>query len=100
MAYTIPQATRDQWHKLAQSAGLPYAIIVGQHIYDLQGLIRVLEEELQKATQPTTSPNTSSTSAATQAESDSPHPHEASTPTRPWRLTIPPPHTKTILRRK
>ena len=67
MAYTIPQATRDQWHKLAQSAGLPYATIVGQHIYDLQGLIRVLEEEVQKATsaQPT-SPTNSSITATTQ----------------------------------
>ena len=50
--YTIPQATRDQWKKLAASSGLPYATIVGQHVYDLQGELSVLQDELTRVSGP------------------------------------------------
>jgi hypothetical protein len=51
MSYIIPEATRIQWKQQAKAANIPYATIVGQHIYDLQGLAEVLSQQLAQATQ-------------------------------------------------
>lgn len=48
---SLPEEVRDQLKKQAQVAGLPYATILEQHIYDLQGLESVLEAELRDADQ-------------------------------------------------
>lgn len=60
MAYTIPDATRQQWKKQAQAASMAYSTIVGQHVYDMQGLVEVLDQQLAQATKDLngTAPNT------------------------------------------
>ena len=55
MAYKIPDGTLKQWKKLAAASGSPYATIVGQHVYDIQGLVNVLTEEVAQAKKPGTS---------------------------------------------
>ncbi len=54
MSYIIPEGTRKQWKKLADASGSPYAKIVGQHVYDIQGLVNVLTEQVAQAKQPAT----------------------------------------------
>lgn len=49
MTFTIPDAVRKQMKQQAAASGLPYATIVGQKVYDLQGLVDVLTAELQDA---------------------------------------------------
>jgi len=51
MAFTIPDAARAQMKQQAAAAGMPYATLVGQKVYDLQGLVAVLSAELQDAQQ-------------------------------------------------
>ena len=51
MAYSIPDKVRDQMHRQATASGLPYATIVGQRLYDLQGLADVLKTAVQQAQQ-------------------------------------------------
>jgi hypothetical protein len=51
MTFTIPDATRAQMKQQAAAAGMPYATLVGQKVYDLQGLVDVLTGELQQARQ-------------------------------------------------
>lgn len=51
MAFSIPDAKRAQMKQQATAAGMPYATVVGQHVYDLQGLVDVLSAELQQAHQ-------------------------------------------------
>lgn len=51
MAYTIPEKVRDQMQQQATAAGLPYATIVAQRLYDLQGLATVLQTTLDQAQQ-------------------------------------------------
>lgn len=51
MTFTIPDATRAQMKQQAAAAGMPYATLLGQKIYDLQGLVDVLTGELQEARQ-------------------------------------------------
>ncbi len=51
MTFTIPDAERQRMRHLAASSGLPYATIVGQKVYDLQGLVDVLTSELAAAQQ-------------------------------------------------
>jgi hypothetical protein len=51
MTFTIPDATRAQMKQQAAAAGMPYATLVGQKVYDLQGLVDVLTGELQQAQQ-------------------------------------------------
>ena len=51
MSFTIPDAVRQQMKQQAAAAGLPYATIVGQKVYDLQGLVNVLATELGEAQQ-------------------------------------------------
>ena len=48
MTYTIPEATRARWKKLAADSGLPYATIVNQHLYDIRGLADVLSDQLAR----------------------------------------------------
>ena len=48
--YIIPEATRTQWKKLAQATGMPYSTVVGQHVYDIQGLVEALDQELTQTT--------------------------------------------------
>jgi len=49
MAYAIPDHVVQEMRKLAESSGLPYATIVNQHLYDLQGLVGALQSELADA---------------------------------------------------
>lgn len=65
MTYTIPEATRAQWKKLASASGLPYATIVNQHLYDIRGLADVLSEQLERDQQ--TAGDTSQDEAARDA---------------------------------
>lgn len=51
MAFTIPEAVREQMKQQAAAAGMPYGTLVGQKVYDLQGLVAVLSSELQAAQQ-------------------------------------------------
>jgi hypothetical protein len=51
MAFMIPEATRAQMKQQAAAAGMPYATLVGQKVYDLQGLVDVLSAELHDAQQ-------------------------------------------------
>ena len=51
MTFTIPEATRTQMKQQAVAAGMPYATLVGQKVYDLQGLVDVLTAELHDAQQ-------------------------------------------------
>jgi hypothetical protein len=51
MTFTIPDATRAQMKQQATAAGMPYGTLVGQKVYDLQGLVDVLTAELQQAQQ-------------------------------------------------
>lgn len=46
MAYTIPAAILAQMRQQAVNAGMPYATVVAQHVYDLQGLVAVLKDEV------------------------------------------------------
>ncbi len=49
MAYVIPDRVLQEMKKLAESSGLPYATIVNQRLYDLQGLVGALQLELHDA---------------------------------------------------
>ncbi|HEX2914308.1 MAG TPA: hypothetical protein VH186_26145 [Chloroflexia bacterium] len=49
MASSLPEAKRSEMEKLAKDSGLPYATILGQHIYDLKGLESVLCSQLERA---------------------------------------------------
>lgn len=51
MTFTIPDAVRQQMKQQAAAAGMPYGTLVGQKVYDLQGLVAVLTGELQAAQQ-------------------------------------------------
>ncbi len=51
MTFTIPDAVRQQMKQQAATAGMPYGTLVGQKVYDLQGLVDVLTGELQAARQ-------------------------------------------------
>ncbi|MCA1668739.1 MAG: hypothetical protein LC793_15345 [Thermomicrobia bacterium] len=51
MTFTIPDAIRQQMRQQATAAGMPYGTLVGQKVYDLQGLVDVLTSELQQAQQ-------------------------------------------------
>lgn len=51
MTFTIPDAVRQQMKQQAAAAGMPYGTLVGQKVYDLQGLVAVLTSELQAAQQ-------------------------------------------------
>jgi hypothetical protein len=51
MAYTIPSGVRTRWQRMAQQAGLPYATIVGQQVYDIHNEIDTLTEALKTAQQ-------------------------------------------------
>ena len=51
MTFTIPDTTRAQMKQQAAAAGMPYATLVGQKVYDLQGLVDVLTAELHDAQQ-------------------------------------------------
>jgi hypothetical protein len=51
MTFTIPDATRAQMKQQAAAAGMPYGTLVGQKVYDLQGLVDVLASELEQARQ-------------------------------------------------
>lgn len=51
MTFTIPDATRAKMKQQANAAGMPYGTLVGQKVYDLQGLVDVLTSELQQAKQ-------------------------------------------------
>lgn len=51
MIFTIPDAVRQQMRQRAAAAGMPYGTLVGQKVYDLQGLVDVLTSELQQARQ-------------------------------------------------
>jgi len=51
MTFTIPDAVRQQMKQQATAAGMPYGTLVGQKVYDLQGLVDVLTSELQAAQQ-------------------------------------------------
>ena len=50
MTFTIPAAKRAAMQAQAQAAKMPYATVVGQHVYDLQGLVQVLTDQLAAAT--------------------------------------------------
>ena len=50
MAYIIPENVREKWKTQARLAGMDYATVVGQHVYDLQGLIDVLKQQLEQTT--------------------------------------------------
>lgn len=49
MPYTIPAATLAQLRQQATAAGMPYSTVLAQHIYDLQGLIALLRDEVTRA---------------------------------------------------
>ncbi len=51
MTFTIPDAVRAKMKQQAAAAGMPYGTIVGQKVYDLQGLVDVLTAALQAAQQ-------------------------------------------------
>lgn len=51
MTFTIPDAVRQRMRQQAAAAGMPYATLVGQKVYDLRGLVEVLAGELQAARQ-------------------------------------------------
>ncbi len=51
MTFTIPDAVRQKMKQQATAAGMPYGTLVGQKVYDLQGLVNVLTSELQQAQQ-------------------------------------------------
>jgi len=51
MSVTIPDAVRQKMKQQAAAAGMPYGTLVGQKVYDLQGLVDVLTSELQQARQ-------------------------------------------------
>jgi hypothetical protein len=51
MTFTISDAVRAKMKQQAAAAEMPYGTIVGQKIYDLQGLVDVLTAELQAAQQ-------------------------------------------------
>lgn len=54
--FTIPPAKRAQMQQQAQAAQMPYATVVGQHVYDLQGLVQVLTDALATATKQAADP--------------------------------------------
>lgn len=49
MADGLTDAARAQLRQQAAAAGLPYATLVGQRLYDLRGLADVLRGELDQA---------------------------------------------------
>jgi hypothetical protein len=51
MTFTIPDVVRQRMKQQAAAAGMPYGTLVGQKVYDLQGLVDVLAGELQAARQ-------------------------------------------------
>ncbi len=51
MADGLTDAERAQLRQQAAAAGLPYATLVGQRLYDLRGLADVLAGELDQARQ-------------------------------------------------
>ncbi len=51
MSFTIPEAARRDMQQQATVAGMPYGTLVGQKVYDLQGLVDVLADELKAAQQ-------------------------------------------------
>jgi len=51
MTFTIPDTVRQRMRQQAAAAGMPYATLVGQKVYDLQGLVNVLAGELRDAQQ-------------------------------------------------
>ena len=51
MAFIIPDKTIKQMQAQAAAAGMPYATILKQHLYDLQGLEEVLSSEQLQAKQ-------------------------------------------------
>ncbi len=51
MTFTIPDDVRQQMRQQSAAAGMPYGTLVGQKVYDLQGLVDVLTSELQQARQ-------------------------------------------------
>lgn len=51
MTFTIPDAVRQRMKQQAAAAGMPYGTLVGQKVYDLQGLVDVLASELRAAQQ-------------------------------------------------
>jgi len=66
MGNTLSEVQRQQLQAQAKAAGLPYATILAQHLYDLQGLEEVLTAELTQAKQGvgTTSTNSATSSTA------------------------------------
>ena len=56
MSYQVSEHTRAQWRRLAEASGLPYATIVGQHVYDIQGLVSTLTAQHERATQAASDP--------------------------------------------
>ncbi len=48
MAYTIPAAILARLRQQAENAGMPYATVLAQHVYDLQGLVEVLKSEVTR----------------------------------------------------
>lgn len=51
MTFTIPDTVRQQMRQRATASGMPYGTLVAQKVYDLQGLVKVLTDELQAAQQ-------------------------------------------------
>lgn len=51
MVDELTDAARAQLRQQATAAGLPYATLVGQRLYDLRGLADVLTGELDQARQ-------------------------------------------------
>ncbi len=51
MTFSIPDTVRQKMKQQAAAAGMPYGTLVGQKVYDLQGLVDVLTSELQAAQQ-------------------------------------------------
>ncbi len=51
MGFTIPEAARRDMQQQATAAGMPYGTLVGQKVYDLQGLVDVLADELKAVQQ-------------------------------------------------
>jgi len=50
MTFSIPPSKRAAMQQQAQAAKMSYATVVGQHVYDLQGLVQVLTDQLAGAT--------------------------------------------------
>src|SRR4051812_18552879 len=50
MTYKIPETVKLEWKKQAQSTGMAYSTVVGQHVYDIEGLVEVLKQQLEQST--------------------------------------------------